>query len=142
MRKLLLVAIVLSLAPASNLFAQDQNDGWEHIFLLVSGHNELDGVKAWFKKENCDGEAVILLKFTNTNANPVTVSWYNAAFSQRLKWTMHEDVTYTTEVGAGETVTGSCIASNELFIPVSDFFEDPLQFKRFSTNNFTVQPLR
>ncbi len=142
MRKLLFIAVALLLTPTSELFAQSQNDGWEHVFLLVSGHNELDGVKAWFKKENCDGEAVILLKFTNTNANAVTVSWYNAAFSQDLKWTMHEEVTHSTVVGAGETVTGSCITSDELFVPISNFYDDPSQFKRFSTNNLIVQPLR
>lgn len=142
MRRLLFFACILSLVPVSNLFAQEQNDGWEHIFLLVSGHNEIDGVKAWFKQVDCDGESVIHLKLTNTNQNAVTVSWYNAAFSQDLKWTRNEGVTESTVIGGGETVTGNCATSNELSIPVSNFFDDPKQFKRFSTNDFTVQPLR
>lgn len=142
MRKLLLAAFVLSMASTSNLLAQSQNDGWEHIFLLVSGHNEIDGVKAWFKKEDCNGEAVVVLKFTNTNSNAVTVSWYNAVFSQDLKWTFNEEITHNTTIEAGETVIGSCSISNELNIPLSNFYDDASQFKRFSTNGLTVQPLR
>ena len=144
MKNFLLFLFGLSLiSSASNVNAQNQSsDDWSHIFLKPTGNNEIDGVLAWFKQVNCDGEQVVLLKLQNTNPFTVVVNWSEAVFKRDLSWINKEEQIQHIQIPADETVEGKCTDSNVLKIELSKFVDDPKEFKRFSTNGFAVQPLK
>ena len=143
MKKKLLFTFIFS-AIISSLTCFGQNEGstdWEHIYLQVAGHNEVDGVYAWFKESSCD-EDVVFLKFKNTNDKAVNVSWYGGVFKSDLTWVDHSDLTYNFEISANSEVEASCVNENSLLVKLNDYSVKSSEFKRFTTKDFTVTPIR
>lgn len=141
MKHFLPILLLLTLVPGSKLLAQSGGD-WQPVYLQVTGHNETDGVYAWFKHDECEGEDVVFIKLENKNPYPVDVNFFNAVFTQKLEWIKKEDTRRTLTLDAKESIVGSCSASGDYKISLSDFVADASEFKRFSTYEFTVKPVR
>lgn len=141
--KHLLPFLLLSVLLVSSTFvkAQESND-WQPIYLQVTGNNEIDGVSAWFKPSDCNGEKVVLVKLQNTNAYAVDITYYQGVFTQELKWIEKRENTIHLTLPAKETLIGECAVENVLMVPLSGFIADGSQFKRFAANEFTVKPIR
>ena len=136
---ILLLTIVLTIPQKTN--AQNNSD-WQPIYLLVTGGNTMDGVEASFQINTCDGIDIVCIKFINHNANSVKIEWFDAVFSQELKW-YNKDLASDKKslvLPANAEVKGEC--SNNLypalFVKVKDFVTDKKDFKRYSASQLKV----
>lgn len=123
------------------LYAQEQNS-WEPLYLLVTGHNIKDGVEGSFQVSKCAGEDVVFIKFNNRNEYPVKLEWFDAVFTQELKW-IHktgENNKKTVLLSAKTEIAGKCGSENEaiLVVKMKDFIPDSNNFKRFQTSQLSV----
>ncbi len=134
-----LFALVLSISHEAN--AQNNSD-WQPIYLLVTGGNIMDGVEASFQTNTCNGVDIIFIKFINHNANSVKIEWFDAVFSQELKWNNKEQETdkKSLVLPANSEVKGEC--SNNLYpaliVKVKDFVASKKDFKRYSASQLRV----
>lgn len=112
--KLLLLSILvilISLFLPLKIKAQTENEdvGWTFI-------QESEGVKFYYQKGECDGQNVIFLKVSNSNAVMVTGSWKLNIEASPHKLIFY-DVIAPTE--AGKELVGTCISPDPgLIIPV------------------------
>lgn len=130
---------------SANVFSQDKNP-WQPMYLMVSGLNVMDGVEANFQLNTCGSEDVVYIKFNNRNSYDVKLEWYDAVFTNELKW--------ITQNGEGNKrrlvllskneLKGSCVDSKEsvLIVKLKDFVENKEKFKRFHTSELTVTPIQ
>jgi hypothetical protein len=134
-----LLAIFLTMPDRAN--AQN-NSEWQPIYLLVTGGNTMDGVEASFQVNTCNGVDVIYIKFINHNANSVKIEWFDAVFSQELKWNNKEQPgdKKSLVLSANAEVKGECSKNlyPELFVKVKDFVVDKKDFKRYAASQFRV----
>ncbi|MES2139202.1 MAG: hypothetical protein V4511_05810 [Bacteroidota bacterium] len=133
-----LFAIVF--ASPQKVTAQNNSD-WQPIYLLVTGDNTMDGVEAFFQINTCNGVDIVNIKFINHNANAVKIEWFDAVFSQELKWNNKEAPgdKKSMVLAANAEVKGGC--SNlypELFVKIKDFVADKKDFKRYAASRFKV----
>lgn len=132
-------ATVLFVPPQAG--AQNNPD-WQPIYLLVTGGNTMDGLEASFQINTCNGVDVIYIKFINHNSNPVKIEWFDAVFSQELKWSSKEGLAdkKSLVIPAGAEVKGECSNNHypELFVRVKDFVVDKKDFKRYSASQLRV----
>jgi hypothetical protein len=139
---LLLVAFIYKLPNAR---AQG-NAEWQPIFLLVTGGNTVDGVEASFQLNKCGSEDVVSIRFFNHNSYPVVVEWYDAVFTQSLKWVNEERVAQRKSVTlpANSEAKGECSKTiyPKLLVKVKDFVSDKKDFKRYSASQLTVVPVQ
>jgi hypothetical protein len=138
--RIILILTVAILWPAA-IMAQ-QPTTWTPIFLDPKGGNLSDGVEAWFQQGTCGNDAVVFVKFINTNEFPVSVQWYNSVFTTELKWINKEKEIKTLKLEARAALAGSCESESVLVIKLSDFISDPSQFKRFTSTNLTVNKVK
>ncbi|MDO9185786.1 MAG: hypothetical protein Q7W13_07225 [Bacteroidia bacterium] len=136
---LFLLAIFLTTSDRAN--AQNNSD-WQPIYLLVTGGNTMDGVEASFQVNTCNGADVIYIKFINHNAKPVKIEWFDAVFSQDLKWNSKEQPgdKKSLVLSANTEVKGECGKNlyPELSVKVKDFVADKKDFKRYSASQFRL----
>ncbi len=139
-KKITLVLFVLLLFFFKN-FAQT-NSVWEKIHLNSAGYNIVAGVEALYSLTKCNNDDVVFIKFINHNDYAVQVEWYNAVFTQDLKWIKKENLTdkKTLTLNANTEMQGDCSDTNtiSLKIPLKDFVNDKTAFKRFSTSNLEI----
>lgn len=135
---LFVLTVVTCAAPP----ASAQNT-WVPIHLTVAGYNTLAGVEASFQQNTCNGQDVVYIKFTNTNNYPVELTWYNAVFTQDLKWISKEDPAdkKTIALSANQNLQGDCADVNTavLIVNLSEFIPAISQFKRYGTVALNVQ---
>jgi len=141
MKKYLLAFLFLPMLAASTFAQYDQGD-WQHDYVDPTGRNEMSGVKVWFKLETCNQQGVVLLKFENSNAYQVELSWENAVFKKNLKWSAYKPERSQFTVAANQTVEGDCNSDNALAVPLSDFSVKPEEFERLTTQELIVNPIR
>lgn len=102
----------------------------------------MDGVEASFQVNTCNGVDIIYIKFINHNANAVKIEWFDAVFSQELKWNSKETPAdkKSLVLSANAEVKGECSKNLylELFVKVKDFVADKKDFKRYSASRFKV----
>lgn len=139
MKQFLPFLFLLSLAPISHLSAQENSD-WQPVYLQVTGHNETDGVYAWFKLGECDSEEVVFIKLENKNPFAVDVNFYDAVFKKDLKWYERKESRRTIRLEAGETTSGDC-TNTPYVVDLSHFVSNSFEFKRYSTYQFSVKPI-
>lgn len=102
----------------------------------------MDGVEASFQINTCNGEDVIYIKFINRNENTVKLEWFDAVFSQELKW-INKDQTSNKKsliLPAVKEVKGECSSKlyPELVVKIRDFVADKKDVKRYSTSQLKV----
>jgi hypothetical protein len=118
------------------------NSGWQPIYLLVTGENKKDGIEAFFKLDVCNEEDVIYVKFINHTAKPLKLEWYDAMFTQELKWINEEKIANkkTIQIPANTELMGEC--SNNLYpqlsVSVKKYISDKKNFKRYSASQLKV----
>lgn len=115
---------------------------WQPIYLQVTGHNTMDGVEALFQLNSCNGEDIISIKYINHNDYAVKLEWFDAVFTQELKWINKEQAgdKKTIQLAAKEEAIGKC-SNNlyaELIVKVKDFTADKKDFKRYSASRLRV----
>lgn len=121
------------------MFQSHAQTDWTPIFLTASGHHIVNGVEAYFAKEECEGEAVVFIKFVNTNGYPVNLTWYNAVFTTNLTWVHHSNDTQTLTVPASTTIEGVCQGGEAVLkVNLNDFITDASTFKRLTTVHLTI----
>lgn len=102
----------------------------------------MDGVEASFLVNTCNGVDIVFIKFINHNANAVKIEWFDAVFSQELKWNNKEAPgdKKSMVLAANAEVKGECSKNQypELFVKVKDFVADKKNFKRYSASRFKV----
>ena len=112
------------------------------MFLQVSGSNVMDGVEASFQIGTCNNENVVYLKFVNKNSYPVKLEWFDAVFTQELKWVNKEgDANKRLLVlPAKSELVGSCVKAPapELMVKLNDFITDKKNFKRYVSSQLTI----
>ena len=119
-----------------------QTNDWQPIFLQVTGVNTMDGVEASFQINTCNGEDIIYIKFINHNENTVKLEWFDAVFSQELKW-INKDQALNKKsliLPAGKEAKGECSGKiyPELIVKIKDFVADKKDFKRYSASQLKV----
>lgn len=133
------LVLFLFLCPLVN--AQNKN-GWEPMYLQVSGSNNMDGVEASFQASSCNNENVVYLKFVNKNDYAVKLEWFDAVFTQELKWVNKEGEANkrTLVLPAKGQMTGSCVKTPapELIVKLNDFVSDRKNFKRYVSSQLTI----
>lgn len=126
-------------SPAQNTLAEQ---GWQPIGFNVAGHNIMNGVEAFYQVSNCNGENVVFVKFINHNDYAVTLEWFDAVFTQELKWFSKENTTAKKNISldAKQEKTGDCTSENvvALKIKLKDFISDVTNFKRYGAKEFSV----
>ena len=106
----------------------------------------MDGVEASFQINTCDGKDVVLIKFINHNLNPVKIEWFDAVFSQELKWyNKDQEADKKSLVLPAKTeLKGEC--SNLLYptlvVKLKDFVNDTKDFKRYAASQLKVLPVQ
>lgn len=134
-----LLTIFLTVPHKAN--AQNNSD-WQPIYLQVTGVNTMDGVEASFQINTCNGIDIVYIKFINHNPNAVKIEWFDAVFSQELKWYNKDQAAdkKSLVLSANAEAKGAC--SNNLypalFVKVKDFVADKKDFKRYSASQFRV----
>lgn len=147
MRKKLLFLIfwlVLIFSSVDQLRAQSAD--WQPIYLLVTGGNTMNGVEASFTSETCSGEEIIHIKFNNHNQYPVKLEWFDAVFTQELKWINKDQPADKKSITLPAHIErkGACLINEYpvLSIKVNDFVSDKNDFKRYSASHLVVIPLQ
>ena len=112
---------LLVLYSASSVFAQDNQ---ENEWTLGPAAN---GVEFYYAVDNCNGENVIYLKLTNTNAHPVIVTWKDEIWLEGNQ--------APNEVSAAKTMT---IPGNQAISQLCGSQPDPLL--AISLNELTSSP--
>lgn len=122
-------------------FSQDKAT-WEPVYLQVTGANTMNGIEANFQVGNCNNEDVVFIRFKNNNDYSVKLEWFDAVFTQELKWiNKDEEVNKRSVVIPGKLeMTGTCINTDspQLVVKLTDFISDKKNFKRFHTSQLTV----
>ncbi|MES2593034.1 MAG: hypothetical protein V4608_14220 [Bacteroidota bacterium] len=133
--------LVWAFSGSNNVSAQN-NSGWEPIYLQVTGANTMDGVEASFQMNTCNGEDVLCIKFINRNKYPVKLEWFDAVFTQELKWINKDqpENRKTITLPAETEAKGSCSSNAypELTIKLKDFIAGKKDFKRYSASQLRV----
>lgn len=137
MKRLLFLFFTVS-ALQYSADSKAQTTDWTPIFLTVSGNHIVNGLEGYFQKGVCNNEDVIFVKFVNTNAYAVALTWYNAVFTHEIKWYYNADDTKSLTVPAATTAEGTCGGEALLVIKLSDFISDPNQFKRYCSVELTI----
>lgn len=142
-KKLLLFILLLTAVfSASPKVHAQTNPDWQPIFLDVTGGNKLDGLEASFQLNTCNNEDVVYVKFINHNAYPVKIEWFDAVFTQDLKWVNEERVALkkSLTLPANGDATGECAKNSypELLVKMKNFIPGKKDFKRYSASQLTV----
>jgi hypothetical protein len=123
------------------LFAQTKEE-WQPIFLQLTGANTMNGVEASFLVTMCNGEDVVFVKFVNDNTYPVKLEWFDAVFTQELKWINKDGVSDKKSItlAANAEVKGTCSSSGnaDLVVKMKNFITDKKDLKRYSTSKLLV----
>ena len=118
------------------------NSDWQPIYLLVTGGNIIDGVEASFQLNTCNGEDIVYIKFVNHTAKSVKLEWFDAVFTQEIKWINKDkaDDKKSLVLGANAEEKGSCLMDSPtvLTIKLKDFVEDKKNFKRYSASRLKI----
>lgn len=138
--KLLIISFCLLFS--SQLLIANNEQNWQTIYLTPGGGNQMDGVEAYFKTATCNGEAVVYVKFINHNDYSVQLEWFDAVFTQELKW-INKDEERSKKIlliSPKAEVEGGCVtgAKVELVISLKDFVADKSDFKRYSAFQLNV----
>jgi hypothetical protein len=135
-------SVLLTLLVFSVPFTYSQNAKWEPVYLLVTGGNTMDGVEASFRIDKCNNEDVVYIKFNNHNNYPVKLEWFDAIFTQELKWVSKdgENNKRSIVIPGKVELKGECANKNlgQLVVKISDFITDKKNFKRYHTSNLTI----
>ena len=129
------------LTSYSTMVAQTKKE-WQPVFLQASGANKLNGVEASFQVATCNGEDVVFVKFINHNTYTVKLEWFDAVFTQELKWINKESSSDKKSVtlAANEETKGVCSTSGnpDLIVKMKNFITNKKDFKRYSTSQLLV----
>lgn len=141
----IILLLVLIISPTIRMNAQT-ND-WQPIYLLVTGANMMEGVEASFQLNTCNGEDIIYVKFINHNEYVVKLEWFDAVFTQELKWVNKEEAgdRKSITLAAKAEAKGTCLnnVNPELIIKVKDFVASKKDVKRYcSSQLMIVRPLK
>jgi hypothetical protein len=134
MKKLIPVVFLLF---SSLAFAQTN---WQPMFITVSGHNVKDGVEGWFAQGECNGEAVVFVKFVNTNAAAVSLSWNDGIFTQALNWVNKTGMENTRNLRMEPSIemAGHCGGQPLLVISIAEFDLTATDFMRYNAHGLTI----
>lgn len=118
------------------------NTEWQPIYLTPGGGNTIDGVEASFQVNTCNGEDIIYIKYFNHNGYSVNLEWFDAVFTQELKWINSElpDEKKSLQLPANKGIVGEC-SNNlypELVIKVKKFVADKKDVKRYLASRLIV----
>ncbi|MEW6469235.1 MAG: hypothetical protein AB1458_09935 [Bacteroidota bacterium] len=139
MKKSTLFVLVLLLA--SFISAQSQTLQWTPIFLNPKGDNLVDGVEAYFARGTCDGKEVVFIKFINHNSYNVKISFYDAVFTQDIKWVNKQETQRTIEIASKSEAIGQCGQEAHLVVDLATFISSAEEFKKYCSAGFTVTPI-
>lgn len=133
--------ISLFISGTCQVHAQSITD-WQPIYLTPGGGNTIDGVEASFQVNTCNGEDIIYLKYFNHNEYAVKLEWFDAIFTQELKWINNEqpDEKKSLQLRANKGIVGEC-SNNlypELVIKVKKFVADKKDVKRYLASRLIV----
>ena len=142
---ILILLFALILSPSSKVNAQT-DASWQPIYLLVTGHNVMDGVEAFFQVNACNNEDIIYIKYINHNEYDVKLEWFDAVFTQELKWINKDQAADKKSLllPSKKEVNGKC-SSNlypELSIKIKVFVADKNDFKRYSASQLHVNSVQ
>ena len=142
MNKQQFITIIFGLLISfTQLYSQNKN-GWEPVYLQVTGANTMDGVDASFRLGKCNNENVVFIKFINHNDYSVKLEWFDAVFTQELKWINKDEERSKKNllIPAGAEVSGDCsnTVSTVLMINLKSFVADKKEFKRYSSFQLNV----
>ncbi|MCE9540037.1 MAG: hypothetical protein K8R85_12590 [Bacteroidetes bacterium] len=141
----IILLLTLIISPTNRMNAQT-ND-WQPIYLLVTGANTMEGVEAFFQLNTCNAEDIIYVKFINHNEYLVQLEWFDAVFTQELKWINKEEAgdKKSITLAANAEAKGTCLnnAYPELIIKVKDFVDGKKDVKRYSSSQLMIMmPLK
>lgn len=106
----------------------------------------MNGVEAFFTEAICNGEDIIHVRFNNHNEYPVKLEWFDAVFTQGLKWINKDQPGEKKSITlpAHVEVKGTCLNNQvpELSIKVKDFVVDKKEFKRYAASNLVIIPVQ
>lgn len=132
--------LFLLVFAVSSGMAQNATD-WEAVKLNVAGSNSVKGVAAVFQKVDCDGEAYIVVKFTNNNQHPVTIKWYDAILTQQDAWIKKDDLPKKQlAIEPGKNLVGECggVKENVCTIKLKDYLPQLSDYKSYAIYHFEV----
>lgn len=122
------------------------NLDWQPIYLTPGGGNTVDGVEASFQINTCNSEDKIYLRFVNHNKYNVKLEWFDAVFTQELKWINKDQVEDKKSLilPANVEATGKCsnILYPELVIKVKNFVADKKEVKRYLASQLKVNTVQ
>ncbi len=102
----------------------------------------MDGVEAYFQLSTCNGENVVYVKFINHNDYSVKLEWFDAVFTQELKWINKDEERNKKSVliAPQKEAIGACSGQGSavLIINLKDFVADKNEFKRYSAYQLNV----
>lgn len=140
--KLHFLILSFCLLFSSRLVHATNEQDWQTIYLTPGGGNLMDGVEAYFQLATCNGESVVYIKFINHNDYSVKLEWFDAVFTQDLKWINKDEVRQKKSllVAPKNEMTGVCVGngSTELVIDLKNFIADKKEFKRYSAFQLNV----
>ncbi len=123
------------------VYAQTNSD-WQPIYLTPGGGNVMEGVEASFRLSTCNNEDIIYVRFVNNNDYDVELKWYDAVFTQELKW-INKDQPEDKKViivRSKKEAKAECstILYPELAVKVKKFVDNRKDVKRYLTSQFIV----
>ncbi len=141
-KKTILISLVIVFAFISSKIICQTNQEWQPIFLLITGDNKMDGIEASFQVNSCNGEDVVYVKFINHNPYTVKLEWFDAIFTQGLKWINKEQEKEKKSlvIAANAEVKGECSDNKykELVVNLKNFGTDKKDVKRYSSSQLMV----
>ncbi len=148
---IIIILLFVAIIPVSQRLSAQINSDWQFIGLTIAGDNKQDGVEAFYQINKCNGKDVIYIKYINHNEYPVKLEWFDAVFTQELKWVRKERMgdRKTIIIPAKVEVKGECPISSgevlktkqlnpELFVEAKDFLTNIENFKRYSASDLTI----
>jgi hypothetical protein len=140
MKKYFILSL-LFLVINSNLINAQSDYNWEPIGLTLTGNNNYQGVEAFYRVAECDGEYYLILKFINENENKVIIEWEDGIFTQDKVWVSNsvDNKINSIIIEPESEITCDCTQPiDELFVKIREFIPDFDDFFKYRTISLTI----
>lgn len=118
---------------------------WKLQMLDVAGRTNVNGVEVYVQTSTCKNEIVVLIKFVNHNAYPVTVKWFDAVQTQAHEWIKNDDpaLKKSQAIDANSEIKGDCLTNTylECIVNIKDLIGKQNKFSEYTIYHFEAAPL-
>ncbi|MDY0160936.1 MAG: hypothetical protein RBR64_06315 [Bacteroidales bacterium] len=139
--KNLLIPLLLLLFTCNNSLNAQSDFIWEPIGLTLTGNNVYQGVEAYYRLTECNGEYSIILKFVNTNNQKIRLEWEDAIFTNNQEWVtnINDSGVKSLIIYPNSEISCSCSQPiEELFVKIREFIPDVEDFFKYRTVSFKI----